>query len=121
MDIRIKASYNFKQVLEKYNGEIMIKKIEEIPYDNTYNANFNGSALSHNFVFNISINLAISVFAPFITDAIKDYINTNHETVVVTTTEEQYIITPSNVDKLTPILNSDLLTAFIEDKNGKNR
>lgn len=113
MDLKIKASENFLQVLEKYSDKITVKKKEEVSGDGTYNADFKNLAL------NLSLNLVISVFAPFITDAIKEYVNTTNESIVVTTADEKYHITPSNVNELTLILHKEILVAITEEKNGK--
>lgn len=114
MELNIKASKEFEEFLMQHEALGKVEKREEIKDENDFNSKFSKSQ--------IVLNIVISVFSPFITDAIRDYIETTKQEVVVTTETEQYVITPTNVKDLIPLLHDDLAATIDEDKsNDKNR
>lgn len=115
MELTIKASQNFEEFIKKYDSKITVTKSGQVNNDIEYN-----SKLSE-YAAQVFISLAVSVVSPFITDAIKDYVKTNNEEVVVITENEQYIVTPTNVDEISPILHCDVVAILSEEEDGKNR
>jgi hypothetical protein len=115
MELTIKASQNFEEFLKKYDSQITVTKSEQVCDDVEYN-----SKLAE-YAGQVFISLAVSVVSPFITDAIKDYVETNNEEVVVITENEQYIISPTNVKDISPLLHNDVLAILGEENDGKNR
>lgn len=115
MELKIKASKNFEEFIKKYESQITVVESEETDNDPEYNSKLTDVAGQ------FFIGLVVSVISPFITDAIKDYIETNNEEIVVTTENEQYIITPSNVKEIFPVLHNDVVATLSEEENGKNR
>ena len=114
MDITITASEAFLRFLEK-EGELSITNTEAKTIQDTYEANLT------DILINASMSAVISIFSPFITDAIKDYVETTHETIYITTENEKYIINTENADTMLPILNQEIIAILNEESNVKNR
>ena len=114
MELSIKASKEFEEFLKRHESFGKVEKREEIKDENDFYSKFSTGS-------QIVLNIVISVFSPFITDAIKDFIETTKQEVVVTTESEQYVITPANVKDLTPLLHNDLVATIDEDNDGKDR
>lgn len=114
MELKIKANSDFEKFIKKYESQVAVVSSEEISDSTEYNSKL--SEYAGQFV----ISLAVSVFSPFITDYIKEYVESTNEEVVVTTDNEQYVINASNVKELLPMLHSDVVATLSEEDDGKN-
>lgn len=115
MDIVVKAPESFKVFLQKYEGEIMVQKVEAAESDGTYDANLTKDGLT--ILFNIFLGVSTNI----ITDAIQEYVKTTHKEVVVTVDEDRYIINESNVMEITPYFNEAIMSNIETEENGKIR
>lgn len=115
MELKIKATREFENFILKYNSQITLLKSEEINESSEYNSRLTDMAGQ------IGISLFVSVISPFITEAIRDYVESTHEEIVVKTENEQYVINQSNVKEIFPVLHSDIEATISEESNGKNR
>ncbi len=66
------------------------------------------------------VSIAISVFSPFVTDAIKDFINDCKTEIVVTTEGERYAINTENLYAIIPSLKEDMETELNEEQDVKD-
>ena len=105
MGLAIIADKDFKKYLDEY----------EIKYEKLSQSNYVDGAcfcLSQvdilNLLLNSSIAFVISVFSPFITDAIRKYINKTKKDVNITTTNNTtYNITQNNIDTQINLINQE--------------
>lgn len=67
------------------------------------------------------ISIVISVFSPFITDAIREFVDYCKTEIIVTTEDENYIINKNNVDCVLPEFRNDLENSLTDEQNAKNR
>lgn len=95
MELMIIADKDFKKYLDEY----------EIKYEKLSQSNYVDGAcfcLSQvdilNLLLNSSIAFVISVFSPFITDAIRKYINKTKKDVNITLIDKTFNITYNNID-----------------------
>jgi hypothetical protein len=66
------------------------------------------------------ISIVISVFSPFITDAIKDFVDYCKTEISVTTGNERYVINTGNLDAIIIELKEDIETELSEEQNVKD-
>ena len=67
------------------------------------------------------ISIVISVFSPFITDAIRKFVDYCKTELVVTTEDKNCIINKDNIDCVLPEFKYDLENNLSNEQNGKNR
>lgn len=105
MELMIIADKDFKKYLDEY--EIKYEKLSQSNYvDGTCFCLSQSEILS--LFLNSSIALVISVFSPFITDAIRKYINKTKKDVNITTTNNTtYNITQNNIDTQINLINQE--------------
>lgn len=117
MDIYIKAPQDFEDFLKKNNYEYSIRESSIDLEEDVYNANF--SAKKQIFI-GVAVSL-ISSGAKELGNMFMEYLKTPNKEIVVTTENDQYIITQSNVKDITPIVYNDWVASLNEENNGKNR
>ena len=100
MNVIIKATQSFSQYLKDRYPEISIENTGTVTEDK-YNAFFTMKP------GDILISLLIA-YSPQITDAIKDYVVSKKQNVIVTFDLEQYKITPRNVYEMMPIIKEEI-------------
>lgn len=66
------------------------------------------------------ISIAISVFSPFVTDAIRDFVDYCKTEISVTTENERYVINAYNLDAIIPELKEDIETELSIEQDVKD-
>lgn len=66
------------------------------------------------------ISIAISVFSPFVTDAIRDFVDYCKTEISVTTENERYVINAGNLDAIIPELKEDIETELSREQDVKD-
>lgn len=66
------------------------------------------------------ISIAISVFSPFVTDAIRDFVDYCKTEISVTTENERYVINAGNLDAIIPELKEDIETELSIEQDVKD-
>lgn len=66
------------------------------------------------------ISIAISVFSPFITDVIRDFVDYCKTEISVITENERYVINAGNLDAIIPELKEDIETELSIEQDVKD-
>ena len=66
------------------------------------------------------ISIAISVFSPFVTDVIRDFVDYCKTEISVITENERYVINAGNLDAIIPELKEDIETELSIEQDVKD-
>ena len=121
MEIYIKAPQDFELFLKNHEMQYSITDSKIIQDETALNAD---SSISKKIFIGVIVQLSCSLIKSGISDIgslISEYIKSTNQEIVITTEDEQYKITSSNVNEIIPIMNNDWAATLNEEKNGKNR
>lgn len=116
MKIVITAPENFRDYLNKYDKEFVILNEIETTNSSEYEVNYRDIAI------NATISLVISVFSPFITDVIREYVNNTKNEIIISLSDDNVSkIRINNVNEKIPTIHDNINAILKEEKYGKKR
>lgn len=111
MNISIFATEDFKELLLHHEGNFSIIDEKIVQDNSSYNAFFTKEKFQ-----NTILSIVISVFSPFITQAIQDYVKEYKKPIIVVLDEDSYEIDSKNAEKIIPIINQEIEAIISDEK-----